>query len=92
MRWSAGVEGQAVFDFAVVRALVAGGEDAFTVAGGGEVDQVLGGPVGLGAGVEQVPGVGVGEQASPGAGGVGCEFAGVLGGDASMFVKRPLWR
>jgi hypothetical protein len=44
--FAAGVEWLAVFDLAAVGGLVAGGEHAFAVPGGEEVDQVHRGPVG----------------------------------------------
>jgi len=77
--------GDGVVEVAVAGGPVAGGEDAGAVAGGGE-----GGGWAVAAGAVVVDGVvvgGVGDQASPGAGGVVGDVAGVLGADRSVAVE-----
>jgi hypothetical protein len=75
--------GAEMIEFAVAGAAVAGGEAAGLVPGADEVGQAGWGPVGGSAVVEE-PAHLVGDQAAPGAVGLGGDAAGHGGGDGAV--------
>src|SRR5205823_1670533 len=77
----------AVVDFAVPGGSVAVREDAGAVAGDDVVGEVSRWAVGAAAVVEDVSGGGVGEDASPGAGLVGGDTPGGVGGDRAVTLE-----